>query len=963
MPTINYSTFLDFTSYGTTTATTVESAYNISGFATAQHITVAFILPRANDPTALLSSDWATRQTTLQDLKNDGTLWSTYGATMADYNNAYSILSSHGQILGNPTGAGSGYVTSQESRTIWVDISPNEFQNLFGTQLLQSHQKVDGETLYYWNGSLSVPTGLNVAGLWFDTAPWFGTEPAVSDFSGGAVVQPKDGPLSIGNYLLLIGQQTNRFAGDIASDFYNFLLAGKGLTTATLGLIEPGIGDAMPSASPTFQQALNAFRQAAGISTPGSYYLVGNANGQNYANGDSGERSLDMGVVSSAAPGSKIGLYPGSGFTFPSNANVFTSFQTAFWDTVNNPAVVSSSFSIVQQTNPNSVFYNAVKELFIDSALRNVTMVQANNDFGSGWSFATGLANQAINSSSPFMLLVGGTSVTTLAAASLDPTIVLEPSAGGSLYHLAMANDAATLWRLMEGGLHKLPSATPAGEAGLTVFLEAVWNSFAITNGQRIPQLGASDGGVDTTQPTPWYQKAFGLTPTSVNPGHATGRGAPDVSADSGGNLFYYTPREDMTGLAFTDGTSAATPLWASLMVEIDTIFVDQGLPHVGFANDLLYIAGAVAPASFNDVTLGNNVMSFINGGPAPVIDHAGVPITLTGYGYFAGPGYDLTTGLGSPNGTLLARAMTAIAHSQMSFSTSPDMLDADGSGGWLSGADQSLMFQVMTPSSATVGLGLGTTGFSLSSAASGTYAWTSRLAQQVLQSDFDPNLVRMFDKQAHGVVGQSVVGAGEHLSVSIDGQSTMALQASMTSAFDFADFTSAAGGVRLARPVAIAETSGAADDTVAVVRIRQNGENSLSVSFYRVDDLAGTINGLQPGAVGYAEAAQGRQYQLSTNGTALSGPGYGNYEQAGLLDVDAGKLIAMKLVNNTTGAHFWAFAQANEKVDGQSVGHLWNYGLNTWGWEDTLGGGDHDYNDLIVQLDFTSASGHGWLI
>ena len=44
-------------------------------------------------------------------------------------------------------------------------------------------------------------------------------------------------------------------------------------------------------------------------------------------------------------------------------------------------------------------------------------------------------------------------------------------------------------------------------------------------------------------------------------------------------------------------------------------------------------------------------------------------------------------------------------------------------------------------------------------------------------------------------------------------------------------------------------------------------------------------------------------------------------------------------------------------------VGHLWNYGLNTWGWEDTFGGGDRDFNDLIVQLDFTSTSGHGWLV
>jgi hypothetical protein len=43
-------------------------------------------------------------------------------------------------------------------------------------------------------------------------------------------------------------------------------------------------------------------------------------------------------------------------------------------------------------------------------------------------------------------------------------------------------------------------------------------------------------------------------------------------------------------------------------------------------------------------------------------------------------------------------------------------------------------------------------------------------------------------------------------------------------------------------------------------------------------------------------------------------------------------------------------------------VNHLWNYGLNTYGWEDTYGGGDQDYNDMTVQLDFTSAYGRGWL-
>jgi hypothetical protein len=34
-------------------------------------------------------------------------------------------------------------------------------------------------------------------------------------------------------------------------------------------------------------------------------------------------------------------------------------------------------------------------------------MVQADNDFGSSWDFANGLANPAINMGSPYLLLVG----------------------------------------------------------------------------------------------------------------------------------------------------------------------------------------------------------------------------------------------------------------------------------------------------------------------------------------------------------------------------------------------------------------------------------------------------------------------------------------------------------------------------------------------------------------------------
>jgi hypothetical protein len=79
------------------------------------------------------------------------------------------------------------------------------------------------------------------------------------------------------------------------------------------------------------------------------------------------------------------------------------------------------------------------------------------------------------------------------------------------------------------------------------------------------------------------------------------------------------------------------------------------------------------------------------------------------------------------------------------------------------------------------------------------------------------------------------------------------------------------------------------------------------------------------------------------------------------IADINAGDIVAMKLKH---GHHvYWAFASANEMVNGEHVAHLWNYGDNTWGWEGNYKGKDFDYNDLVVQIDFTSAYGEGWLV
>ncbi|MDB5486669.1 MAG: putative protease, partial [Reyranella sp.] len=414
----------------------------------------------------------------------------------------------------------------------------------------------------------------------------------------------------------------------------------------------------------------------------------------------------------------------------------------------------------------------------------------------------------------------------------------------------------------------------------------------------------------------------------------------------------------DMLGSGGEGGTSAATPFWAGLITQINYVFFDQNLPNLGYMTDLLYLASVIAPGSFNDVTLGNNVSSFTLDGA----EYGG--INPTGTGYEAQAGYDLASGLGSPNGLLLARALTEIAHSQIFYSAVPDVIDSNGTGGWTSGTAQTLLLQTTAAADATVAVHTGTDTTDASSAAHDSFAWTSQLAQQSLQADFDPDLLALFDGQTQGSLTQAIVTSGDSVSVQFNGGATVAAQANLSASFGFADFYSDAGNsVRLAQSVAVAETANGADDAAVVIRMRQVAGADLSLSFYKVDDYNGTIGGLTPDQAGYAAAAAAAAYSVLGGGTVIAGPGDGNYGQNQITGVDAGDLIAMQLTNITNGDTFWAFSQANEVAGGEHVSHLWNYGANTWGWEDLAGGGDRDFNDLVVQLDFTSTAGHGLLV
>ncbi len=99
------SSYLDFTSYGTIPASVTDpaTAYGLTNTQPVTgnaHITVAVVLNRANDPTALLNADWGTRQATLAQMQANGTLWTTYGADTGTFNNVKTQLGESARCSG-----------------------------------------------------------------------------------------------------------------------------------------------------------------------------------------------------------------------------------------------------------------------------------------------------------------------------------------------------------------------------------------------------------------------------------------------------------------------------------------------------------------------------------------------------------------------------------------------------------------------------------------------------------------------------------------------------------------------------------------------------------------------------------------------------------------------------------------------------------------------------------------------
>jgi hypothetical protein len=123
------------------------------------------------------------------------------------------------------------------------------------------------------------------------------------------------------------------------------------------------------------------------------------------------------------------------------------------------------------------------------------------------------------------------------------------------------------------------------------------------------------------------------------------------------------------------------------------------------------------------------------------------------------------------------------------------------------------------------------------------------------------------------------------------------------------------------------------------------------TVGLYRIDDVNGRVGELLPGAAGYARAAienrvSGINLAVGNGATAsASGSLTGGELYAPFIVVDSS---IEAYLSGSGGQAYFSYASANS--DG--VDHVILLGNNTFGFEDLVGGGDRDFNDLIFQVD-----------
>ena len=171
----------------------------------------------------------------------------------------------------------------------------------------------------------------------------------------------------------------------------------------------------------------------------------------------------------------------------------------------------------------------------------------------------------------------------------------------------------------------------PDSGSALGYISEMAWNDTA-----KAGNLAASGGGPSSFFSKPSWQTGKGVP--------ADGRrDVPDVSMTASPfhdpyNVFTTDPSTGLGIQTAVGGTSASAPVFAGIVALLNQSLGKAGRGTAGNINPELY-ALAHIPGVFHDITTGNNTVPCATGTPN---------CASGSFGYPAGPGYDLVTGLGS---------------------------------------------------------------------------------------------------------------------------------------------------------------------------------------------------------------------------------------------------------------------------------------------------------------------------
>jgi hypothetical protein len=308
----------------------------------------------------------------------------------------------------------------------------------------------------------------------------------------------------------------------------------------------------------------------------------------------SDEVTLDIEDVLGLAPGANIVVYEGPN----SGSGGYDTYSQMISDDTSQ--VISTSWGLCEADMTKSGA-SAQNTLFQEAAVQGQTILAAAGDDGSSDCDGSPNYNLAVDdpASQPYVTGVGGTDLT-----ALTPT--------------------ETVWN---GGCSDGPCG---GGGGISKF----W-----------------------TMPT-WQQSAVIGVSSGTPCGAAAGsycRQVPDVTASASpanGYIIYYDG-----GWGAFGGTSAAAPLWAAFIAQVDQC--TGAASPVGFINPVLY----QHPGDVHDVTTGNNHIN----SAAPTGD------------WTAGTGYDLASGLGSPNASALLNDFCSPAPVPSVSSVSPSSGTSSG--------------------------------------------------------------------------------------------------------------------------------------------------------------------------------------------------------------------------------------------------------------------------------------------